>query len=101
MTSYNPVNGEQMSKNWEALNGILRGEWKYDGVVMTDWGSLSNIDEEIHAGGGLKMPELTTGFYPSAPKNYDLPKAIATGEVDRGAVLATVRRVLKLMEHLD
>ena len=101
MTSYNPVNGEQMSKNWEALNGILRGEWKDDGVVMTDWGSLSNIDEEIHAGGGLKMPELTTGFYPNTPKNSDLPKAIAAGEVDRGAVLAAVRRVLKMMEHLD
>jgi hypothetical protein len=47
------------------------------------------------------MPLLLTKFYANAPKSYDLPKAIAEGEVDRGAVLAAVRRVLKMMEHLD
>ena len=101
MTSYNPINGEQASKNWEAINGILREEWKYDGVVMTDWRALSNIEEELHAGGDVKMPELTTTFYEHAPAHCDLPKMITDGEVDRGAVLAAVRRVLKLMDKLD
>lgn len=101
MTSYNPVNGEQMSKNWEALNGILRSEWKYDGVIMTDWRPLSNIDEELHAGSDVKMPELITQFYKNAPEQFDLTQAIAEGKIDRGAVLASARRVLKLMEHLD
>ena len=36
MTSYNLVNGIPASANWESINGILRGEWGYDGVVMTD-----------------------------------------------------------------
>lgn len=101
MTSYNPVNGEQMSKNWEALNGILRTEWKYDGVVMTDWRTLGNIDEELHAGGDVKMPELITKFYKNAPKSCDLEKMIAEGELDRGAVMNAVRRILLLMEKLD
>ncbi len=47
------------------------------------------------------MPGLITPFYADAHKNYDFPKAIADGEVNRGAVPAAVRRVLKMMEHLD
>ena len=101
MTSYNPVNGEQSSSNWEALNGILRGEWGFEGVVMTDWRTFSNIEEEIHAGSDVKMPEVTTTFYEKAPKNCNLEKMITDGVIDRGAVLASVRRILKMMEHLD
>lgn len=101
MTSYNPVNGEQMSKNWEAINGILRKEWKYQGVVMTDWRTLSNVEEELHAGSDVKMPIVVTTFYENAPEHCDLPKMIADGEVDRGAVLAAVRRILLMMEKMD
>lgn len=101
MTSYNPVNGEQMSKNWEALNGILRKEWKYDGVVMTDWRPLSNLEEELHAGSDVKMPEPITKFYHDAPEHYDPLDMLANGTLDRGAVLASVRRVLNMMEHFD
>jgi len=101
MTSYNPVNGEQSSSNWEALNGILRGEWGFDGVVMTDWRTFSNIEDEIHAGSDVKMPEVTTTFYEKAPQHCDLPKMITDGVIDRGAVLASVRRILKMMERMD
>ena len=101
MTSYNPVNGVQASKNWEAINGVLRGEWKYDGIVMTDWRTLSNLEEEIHAGSDVKMPEVTTTFYEHAPATCDPGKMIAEGTLDRGAVLASVRRILKLFEKLD
>lgn len=101
MTSYNPVNGEQMSKNWEAINGILRKEWKYQGVVMTDWRTLSNLEEEVHAGSDVKMPIDVTTFYENAPEKCDLPKMMAQGELDRGAVLAAVRRILLMMEKMD
>ena len=101
MTSYNPVNGVQMSANWEAINGILRGEWKYDGVVMTDWRVLSNIDEELHAGSDVKMPELITTFYQNAPKSCDPVQMIRDGELNRKAVLSSVRRILKMMSKLD
>ena len=101
MTSYNPVNGVQASKNWEAINGILRGEWKYDGIVMTDWRALSNLEEEVHAGSDVKMPEVTTTFYEHAPATCDPGAMIKTGQLDRGAVRASVRRILALMEKLD
>ena len=101
MTSYNPVNGVQASKNWEAINGILRSEWHYDGVVMTDWRTLSNLEEEIHAGSDVKMPEVTTTFYEHAPAACDPGQMIKTGQLDRDAVRASVRRILRLMEKLD
>ena len=101
MTSYNPVNGAQMSSNWEALNGILRGEWKYEGVVMTDWRALSNLEDEIHAGSDVKMPEVITTFYEHAPESCDPAEMMAQGTLDRGAVLASARRILGLMAHLE
>ena len=101
MTSYNPINGVQASKNWEAINGILRSEWKYEGVVMTDWRALSNLEEEVHAGGDVKMPEVTTTFYEHAPATCDPGQMIKTGQLDRAAVRASVRRILALMEKLD
>lgn len=101
MTSYNPVNGEQSSKNWEAINGILRGEWGYDGVVMTDWRVLSNLEEEVHAGSDVKMPISVTTFYADAPESCDPAKLMAEGKLDRGAVIAAARRILKLMAKFN
>jgi len=101
MTSYNPVNGQQSSRNWEAINGVLRTDWGYDGVVMTDWRVLSNLEEEIHAGGDVKMPESVTTFYEHAPERCDPTELMREGKLDRGAVLLSVRRILKLMSKLD
>ena len=101
MTSYNPVNGQQSSKNWEAINGVLRTDWGYDGVVMTDWRVLSNLEEEIHAGGDVKMPESTTSFYENAPESCDPVQLMKEGKLDRGAVILSVRRILKLMSYLE
>ncbi len=101
MTSYNPVNGVQMSANWEAINGILRGEWKYDGVVMTDWRVLSNLDEELHAGSDAKMPVSVTPFYKNASESYDPVQMLRDGKLDRKATIAACRRILKMMAKLD
>ena len=101
MTSYNPVNGQQSSKNWEAINGVLRTDWGYEGVVMTDWRVLSNLEEEIHAGSDVKMPEAVTSFYENAPESCDPTQLMQEGKLDRGAVILSVRRILKLMENLE
>lgn len=101
MTSYNPINGVQASANWESINGILRGEWGYDGVVMTDWWTFSHLEDELYAGSDVKMPEMITKLYPQAHKSYDLPGAIADGTIDRYVVYATARRIFKMMEHLE
>lgn len=101
MTSYNPVNGEQASSNWEAINGILRGEWKYDGVVMTDWRVLSNLEDEVHAGSDVKMPTETTPFYQNAPVVCDPGELIRNGKLDKNAAITSVRRILKMMGRLE
>lgn len=101
MTAYNPVNGTPANANWEAINGILRGEWGYDGVVMTDWWVLSNLEDEVHAGGDIKMPESTNGPYGHGPAVCDPVQLMQEGKLDRGAVLASARRILNLMAKLD
>ena len=56
MTSYNRINGMKTSESYDLLIGILRDEWDYKGLVMTDWGTKSKNDREAHAGNGIKMP---------------------------------------------
>lgn len=56
MTSYNLVNNIRSSSNYGAITGILRDEWGYEGVVMTDWRTDSHLFEEIKAGNNIKMP---------------------------------------------
>ena len=80
---------------------MLRTDWGYDGVVMTDWRVLSNIEEEIHAGGDVKMPESVTSFYEFAPESCNPTDLMREGKLDKGAVLLSVRRILKLMSNLD
>lgn len=56
MTSYNIVNGYRSGENYDLLTGILRGEWGFNGVVSTDWDTLSTHEYETLAGNNIKMP---------------------------------------------
>ena len=61
MTSYNRINGMKASESYDLLTGILREEWKYEGLIMTDWDNRSKNDREAHAGSGVKMPSNIDG----------------------------------------
>ena len=61
MTSYNRMNGMKTAESYDLLTGILRDEWGYKGLVMTDWGTRSKNDREAHAGNGIKMPNNGDG----------------------------------------
>ena len=101
MTSYNPLNGINVSANWEAINGILRGEWGYEGVVMTDWWAFTHIEDELNAGSDVKMPEHITYLWDQAPENYNLTESLYNGKLSRATVHAAVRRILTMMDKFE
>ena len=56
MSSYNRMNSMKTAESYDLLTEILRNEWGYEGLVMTDWGTRSRNDVEAHAGSSVKMP---------------------------------------------
>ncbi len=110
MTSYNLINGVQASCNWESINGVLRGEWGYDGVVMTDWWAFSHIEHELNAGGDVKMPcqisfkwkKADSSYnWVNAPEPYDLANSLYDGKLSRTTAYAAARRILTMMGKFE
>ncbi|MDD3403576.1 MAG: glycoside hydrolase family 3 C-terminal domain-containing protein [Hespellia sp.] len=56
MTSYNEVNGTYANENKHLIQDILRGEWGFDGFVVTDWGGSNDHVSGVAAGSNLEMP---------------------------------------------
>ena len=92
MSSYNLINGVRSSENHELLTDILRGEWGYDGLVMTDWYTHSLHYKEIIAGNDIRMPVGTPEY------TYEMYKA---GKLPEEAINASAKRVLQLLLKLD
>ena len=92
MTSYNRLNGIHTSENAELLTGILRKEWGYKGLVMTDWGNSASHKKELLAGNDVRMP-YTAGT--------DIDEALKTGEITRNELYASVKRVLEFIMWFD
>jgi beta-glucosidase len=91
MTSYNLVNGTHTSESKELLTGILRGEWGFDGMVVTDWGVKNDPVQEVKAGNDLKMH----CGYPE-----DLKKALDSGELTRADLEVCTKRILEMFMKL-
>lgn len=92
MTSYNLVNGYRASENKDLMDGILRGEWGYQGVITTDWWTKGEHYKEMKAGNDIKMG---TGY----PER--VLKALEQGLITRGEIEVCVRRVLELILKID
>ncbi|MFI6167664.1 glycoside hydrolase family 3 protein [Nocardia sp. NPDC051052] len=90
MAAYNQVNGTTMTEHGELLNGTLRGEWGFDGIVVSDWMAARSTVAAITAGLDVAMPG-PRGVYGDA-----LVAAVRNGEVDESVVDAAVRNVLRL-----
>ena len=60
MSSYNIINDVRSGENAELLTGILRGEWGFKGIVITDWWANSEKDKEVLAGNDIHMPASIT-----------------------------------------
>ncbi|MBR4086106.1 MAG: glycoside hydrolase family 3 C-terminal domain-containing protein [Lachnospiraceae bacterium] len=92
MSSYNMINGHRTSECRELLEDILRGEWGYEGLVMTDWWNRAEQYKEIKAGNDLKM----ANGYPERVK-----KAMEMGALTREELLISVKRVLGLILKIE
>lgn len=98
MNAYNKLNGTHCSENQDLLDRILRGEWGYDGVVISDWGSVHTTVEAAHASIDMDM-SVTTNFDEYFFAN-PLIEAVKKGDVAEELVDAKVRNVLRLMFRL-
>lgn len=66
MTSYNKLNGIHTSEHFPLLTNVLRGEWGFEGLVMTDWGTKSDKAADLHAGNDLIMGGYRSDFLKAA-----------------------------------
>lgn len=89
MSSYNKLNGTSCSEHNDLLNHILRGQWKYDGLIMSDWqGTYSTIDA-AKVGVDLEMPG------PTVHRGEKLIAAVRDGFVKEEEIDKKVSRVLQ------
>ncbi|MBM0065542.1 glycoside hydrolase family 3 C-terminal domain-containing protein [Alkalicoccobacillus gibsonii] len=91
MCSYNLVNGEYASEHKRLLTTILRDEWGFDGLVVSDWGAVNERAAGVGAGMDLEMP---TSNGVGTQKILD---AIEKGELDEQALDRAVTRILDLV----
>ena len=100
MTSYNLINGIHSSESFELINDILRCEWGYDGLVMTDWiaSGRSFCKESVYpapfaSNNILAGNDLTMS---GCPKDYkDIMKALKSGKLTRTDLLYSASRVYR------
>ena len=91
MTAYNKVNGVYCGEQPDLIDGVLRREWGFDGLVVSDWFGTHSTGAAARAGLDLEMPG------PSAWLGPSLAAAVRDGQVDESTVDGQVRHVLRLM----
>ncbi|MFJ6854448.1 glycoside hydrolase family 3 C-terminal domain-containing protein [Streptomyces sp. NPDC091271] len=87
MCSYNAVNGTLLSENSRLLTGILRTEWGFDGVVMSDWGAVRDRVAALRAGLDLQMPGT------HGRTDAEVVAAVTAGELDESVLDTSVERL--------
>ncbi len=98
MGAYNKVNGENCCENKYLLNQILREDWKYDGVVISDWGGVHRTKEAAEASLDLEM-SITPDFEDYVLAS-PLKELVAKGEVSEEVIDAKVKNLLRLLLRL-
>ncbi|WP_075602670.1 glycoside hydrolase family 3 C-terminal domain-containing protein [Saccharicrinis aurantiacus] len=104
MGAYNKYNGQHTSHHEVLIKQILKGDWGFDGVVVTDWGSAHDTKEAALNGLDIEMGTGTDGLTTSKENAYDyyylakpFLEMIKNGEIDESVVDDKVRRILRLM----
>ena len=105
MTTYGSVNGLWTSGNYDLLTVILRGEWGFEGVVMTDWwamandaagtpGSLQNVSAQVRAQNDLNMVNVNAA---SNSNHDDLDSALAEGRLTRAELVRSAANICRFL----
>ena len=92
MTAYNPINGIHASENIEMLQGILREEWGYKGIVTSDWVNEKDHVKEVKAGNDIKMPR---------GESEKLMNALQDGTLTREELGVCVKRILEMFLWIE
>ena len=90
MTSYNKLNGTYTSESQALNNTILRGEWGFKGLVMTDWFAGKDAVAQELAGQDLLMPGVDRQY-------NEIVDGLKSGKLDSKVVDANIRRILELV----
>ncbi|SDA91655.1 beta-glucosidase family protein [Mesorhizobium qingshengii] len=90
MSSYNRLNDVQAAENHWLLTDVLRGDWGYDGVVVSDWHGIKDRPASMTAGNDLDMPE-------SGARKQELLEAVQAGRVPMQTLDRSCLRILKLV----
>lgn len=95
MAAYNSVNGRTMTENSTLVNDILKDEWGWDGVLMSDWFATRSLKESAEGGLDLAMPGPTSPWSDGA-----LEKAVENGEIAEELLDDKVLRLLRLADRV-
>lgn len=108
MGSYNLYKNQHACHNQYLLNDILKGEWGFDGVVVSDWGGTHDTEQAIKNGLDLEFGSWTNGLTAGASNAYDsyymaFPylKMIKEGKVGTEELNDKVRRILRLIYRTE
>ena len=97
MSSYNRVNGTYANENKHLLTDILRNEWGFDGMVVSDWGGNNDAVKAVEAGANLEMPNCGYG------SAREIVKAVKDGTLSESVlderVCELVKVIMDLKEH--
>ena len=90
MASYNKINGTYATESRDRLVDLLRGEWGYDGCVMSDWGATHNRQKAVGAGCALTMP--------GEPKtDHEIVTAVQAGVLEEARVDEACEQILQMV----
>lgn len=91
MCSYNKVNGTFASEHHQLLTEILKDEWGFEGLVVSDWGAVRNRVTALKAGLDWEMPG------PQERSVNAVVEAVRSGELDEAVLDESVRRILRII----
>ncbi|KAJ5937298.1 hypothetical protein N7454_004953 [Penicillium verhagenii] len=95
MTAYNKVNGTHVSENEFLITDVLRKEWGWDGLVMSDWFGTYSTSDAINAGLDIEMPGKTRW------RGEALAHAVSSNKVAPFKLDERVRNILNLVNFVD